>query len=166
MKRAMFRRMMAALAACVWILYAGAALADAAYVDNGSDPQSRLNMRSAPTKDAASLGKFYSGTQVEIVADAGGGWSQVTIGSAGGYMMTQYLRESMNGVTDARPLMRVASPYGTPAVVLRDRPGNSYDVVAMLAVGESVRVLGTSGDFCYILTEGGAVGCLAADELK
>lgn len=160
----------AAALACMMLLCAGGALAQMAYVNNGSDPGSRLNMRSAPAKDAASMGKFYSGTQVEILSDAGGGWSQVVIGSGvssvGGYMMTQYLSGDMHGVLDARPQMQVASPYGTPAVVLRDRPSDSYDVVAMLPVGETVRVIGVSGDFCYVQTQTSAVGCLADDELK
>lgn len=164
------RRCAAAALAGTMMLVSAAALAQTAYVDNGGDPESRLNMRSTPSKDAASLGKFYSGTQVEIIADAGGGWSQVVIGggvsSIGGYMMTQYLRSDMQGVMDARPQRSVVSPYGTPSVVLRDRPSNSYDVVAMLPVGETVRVIGTSGDFCYVLTQNSAVGCLADSELK
>lgn len=158
----------AALAGAMMIC-ACSALAQTAYVDNGSDPESRLNMRAAPGRDAASMGKFYSGTQVEIVSDAGGGWSQVVIGSGlssvSGYMMTQYLSGDMEGVLDARPLKKVVSPYGTPSVVLRDGPSDSYDVVTMLPVGETVRVIGVSGDFCYVQTQA-AVGCLANDELK
>ena len=148
------------------MLCAACALAQTAYVDNGSDPESRLNMRSAPDKNAASLGKFYSGTQVQIAADAGGGWSQVTIGSVSGYMMTQYLSADAGSVLDARPQKKVVSPYGTPAVVLRDRASDSYTAVTMLPVGESVRVIGLAGDFCYVLTQGGAVGCMESSELK
>lgn len=159
----------AALAGAM-MLCAGGALAQTAYVNNGSDPESRLNMRSAPSRDAASMGKFYSGTQVEIVSDAGDGWSQVIIGSGvssvGGYMMTQYLSGDMQDVLDARPQRKVVSPYGTPSVVLRDRPSDSYGAVAMLPVGETVWVVGTSGDFCYVQTQAAAVGCLAGDELK
>lgn len=144
------------------------ALAQSAVVNNGSDPASRLNMRTAPDKGAAAVGKFVSGTRVEIVADAGGGWSQVMIGggrhSVSGYMMTQYLDDS--SAVDARESKAVASPYGTPSVVLRDRPSNSYDAVMMLAVGEGVTVIGVSGDFCYVIAGDGSVGCLLASELK
>ena len=152
--------------ALAMMLCASYALAETAYVDNGSNPESRLNMRSAPDKNAASLGKFYSGTQVEIVADAGSGWSQVMIGSVGGYMMTQYLNGEMSSVLDARPSRKVVPPYGTPAVVLRDRPSDSYNAVTMLPVGDMVRVLGVAGEFCYVQMQEGAVGCLAGDELK
>jgi len=150
------------------VLWCSAAAAKSAVIDNGSDPASRLNMRSAPQKDAGALGRFVSGTPVEILADAGNGWSQVMIGGSrhavSGYMMTDYLKES--SAVDARERRSVASPYGTPSVVLRDRPSNSYDAVMMLAVGDQVTVIGVSGDFCYVMTGDGSVGCLLAGELK
>ena len=144
------------------------ALAQSAVIDNGSDPGSRLNLRSAPSRDAQAVGKFVSGTRVEILADAGDGWSQVRIGggqnAVTGYMMTQYLRSA--STVDARESRKVTSPYGTQSVVLRDRPSNSYDAVMMLMVGETVTVIGVSGDFCYVQTGDSSVGCLASDELK
>ena len=87
------------------MLWGGQAMAQSAVVDNGSDPSSRLNMRDQPSKDAGSVGQFYTGTPVEIVSDAGGGWSQVTIGgganSLSGYMMSQYLSTDTASVQDA-----------------------------------------------------------------
>lgn len=161
----------AVLAVALLVSMPAAMIAQSAVVDNGSDPQSRLNLREQPDKGSASLGHFYSGTPVEIVADAGGGWSQVAIGTAesaiGGYMMTAYLASgSASGVTDATLERSVVSPYGTPSVVLRDRPSNSYDAVAMLRVGETVRVLGDSGEYYYVMTQSEAVGCLCSDELS
>lgn len=164
-------RLMHRAAALALVLLMGAspaAMAQSAVVDNGSDPQSRLNLREQPDKGSASLGRFYSGTPVEIVADAGGGWSQVAIGTAespiGGYMMTAYL--AADSTTDATLERSVVSPYGTPSVVLRDQPSNSYDAVAMLRVGETVRVLGDSGEYYYVMTQSEAVGCLCSDELS
>lgn len=144
------------------------ALAQSAVVDNGSDPGSRLNMRSAPSRDAKAVGKFVSGTLVEILEDAGDGWSKVRIGggcnAVTGYMMTEYLRESSE--VDARESRSVVSPYGTQSVVLRSRPSDSYGAVMMLAVGETVTEIGVSGDFRYVQTADSSVGCLAADELE
>ena len=158
----------ALLLALILMMLCGAALAQSAVIDNGSDPASRLNMRSAPSRDAGTVGKFVSGTQVSILEDAGDGWSKVSIGGARhaftGYMMTQYLRA--NSAVDARETRSVVSPYGTPAVVLRDKPSNSYGAVMMLAVGENVTVIGVSGDFCYVLAADGSAGCLLSSELK
>ena len=156
------------LLAALMLLLPVMALAQSAVIDNGSDPSSRLNMRTAPAKDASAIGKFVSGTRVEILADAGGGWSQVRIGSGQssvtGYMMTDYLKPS--SAIDARESRMVASPYGTQSVVLRDRPSNSYNGVMMLMVGETVTVIGVSGDFCFVQTGDSSVGCLMNSELK
>ena len=145
-----------------------AAMAQSAVVDNGSDPASRLNMRAQPSRDAAIVGKFVSGTQVEIIADAGDGWAQVRIGggknSVTGYMLRDYLK--VGSAVDARKMKKVASPYGTPSVVLRDRPSNSYSAVMMLMVGETVTVIGVNGDFCFVQTGDASVGCLLGSELK
>ena len=162
----MKRRLIGMLA--VMLLVPVVAMAQSAVVNNGSDPSSRLNMRAQPSREASVVGKFASGTQVEIVADAGDGWSQVRIGngqsSVTGYMMTSYLKAG--STVDARETKRVVSPYGTQSVVLRDRPSNSYDAVMMLMVGETVTVIGASGDFCYVLTKDSSVGCLLGSELK
>ncbi len=144
------------------------AMAHSAVIDNGGDPSSGLNLRKAPSRDAAAIGKFVSGTRLEVLSDAGDGWSQVKIGggrgSVTGYMMTSYLKDS--SAIDARENSQVASPYGTQSVVLRDRPSNSYDAVAMLMVGETVTVIGVSGDFCFVQTGDSSVGCLLGSELK
>lgn len=162
------RKNRVALVCALLALLPALALAQSAVIDNGSDPGSRLNLRSAPSRDAQAVGKFVSGTQVEILSDAGDGWSQVRIGGGQndvtGYMMTQYLKSGSS--VDARESRRVVSPYGTQSVVLRDRPSNSYDAVTMLTVGESVTVIGVSGSFCYVQTGDSSVGCLASDELE
>ena len=162
------KKKMICLMAALMLLLPAAAFAAGAVVDNGGDPASRLNMRSAPSADAGVIGKFVSGTPVEIVADAGSGWVQVVIGGGqsriSGYMKADYLKSS--SAIDARKRCTVASPYGTQSVVLRDRPSNSYDGVMMLMVGETVTVIGTSGDFCFVQTADSSVGCLMNSELK
>ena len=148
------------------------ARAQGAGVNNGSDPASRLNLRREASTQSRSLGKFYTGTQVEIVADAGDGWAQVTLGgsvnSVSGYMSMQYLAtgSAASGVGDATLSMEVVSPYGTQSVVLRSEASDSYDAVAMLTVGESVRVIGVADGFYYVQLDEECGGCLASDELK
>ena len=151
-------------------LAGGRAFAQSAVVNNGSDAAARLNMRGQPSKDADSLGQFYTGTPVNIVSDAGNGWSQVTIGSGNnslsGYMMTAYLSADASSVTDATLYMEVTSPYGTQSIIVRSEPSNSYDAVAALVVGDSVRVIGTAGSYYYVLLSDQSVGCLSTSEVK
>ena len=51
-------------------------------------------------------------------------------------------------------------------MVLRSEASDSYDAVAMLAVGASVQVIGVADGFYYVQLDGECVGCLASDELK
>ena len=144
------------------------AWAQSAVVDNGSNPDTRLNLRREAGTQSRSLGKFYTGTKVEVVADAGDGWSQVTLGgsvnSVSGYMASQYL--SQEAALDATREMEVVSPYGTQSVVLRSEASDSYDAVAMLTVGERVQVIGVADGVYYVQLDEECVGCLASDELK
>ena len=165
MKKRLMVLMMLMMTVC-----GGRALAQSAVVNNGSNPDSKLNMREAPTKDADAVGQFYTGTPVEIVSDAGDGWAEVTVGggvnSLSGYMMRQYLSTDVSAVQDATKSMEVISPYGTQSVVVRDTPSNSYDAVAMLEIGDDVRVIGTKGNYYYVLLGDNSVGCLSTSEAK
>lgn len=61
-------------------------------------PTDRLHLRATPSKDAASLGKYYSGTPVQILED-GKDWCKVSVTGVTGYMMRQFMtfgREMMD----------------------------------------------------------------------
>ena len=154
------------LAAAALVMTASCAMAQGAVIDHGDSAP--LNVRMMPDKSAQMLGQFFSGTKVEIVADAGGGWSQIAIGTGSGvisgYVMTQYLADGVR-VNATREAV-VASPYGTQSVVLRDQADHSYHPVAMLMVGDRVLVIGEMGEFRYVQTQSGCVGCLLESELK
>lgn len=157
-----------ALLLAAMLLFASCAFAQNAVIDNGRNPASMLNLREQPDKSSKALGKFLSGTQIQVLRDAGNGWSEVSLGggmgTVRGYMMTQYL--SASAQVNATYAASVVSPYGTQSVVLRDRPSNSYDAVAMLMVGDSVLVIGEMNEFRYVKTGSGCVGCLLESELK
>lgn len=75
----------AALAACLTI-GAGAASFGTGTVDATS-----LNLRSAPSTSAASLGLVKDGTKVEVLEDAVNGWYKVVHNGMTGYMSADYL---------------------------------------------------------------------------
>lgn len=67
------------------------------------DPNDRLHLRTKPSREADSLGKFWNGTPVRVL-DERDGWCQVEIGTDGrliGWMMKKYLAfgSKMNSVT-------------------------------------------------------------------
>ena len=57
---------------------------------NNPDPEDRLHLRVSPDKEAASLGKYYNRTPVEI-RQYGKEWCAVTVCGLDGWMMTKYL---------------------------------------------------------------------------
>ena len=151
-------RRKAALAAAAMLLAASCAMAQSAVIDDAQG----LSVHVSPDHAAMALGSFLSGTPVEIIADAGGGWSQIAIGSGSGVISGFAQSARVNATYEAS----VASPYGTQSVVLRDAPSNSYHPVAMLMVGDRVMVIGQAGEFRYVKTVSGCVGCLLESELK
>ena len=67
------------------------------------DPNDRLHLRTKPSREADSLGKFWNGTPVRVLGERDG-WCQVEIGTDGrltGWMMKKYLAfgSKMNSVT-------------------------------------------------------------------
>jgi len=55
------------------------------------DARDRLHLRDRPSRSGVSLGKFYSGTQVDILGEEGD-WYQVRVGWQEGYMMKDYIQ--------------------------------------------------------------------------
>ena len=76
-------------------------------VVNNPNPADRLHLRSQPSRDAAPLGKYYSGTPVQVL-ERQGDWTKVMIfGCAKGWMMTKYLSfgSDMDDVEPAWPVL-------------------------------------------------------------
>ena len=164
MKNSFLHKGLCLLAALMMVCVSSCAMAQAAQMDGAS----LITLREQPDSGAKVLGRFFSGAQVEILGDAGNGFKQVALGTGmgtvSGYVMTEYLASQAQ--VSAIKTAHVASPYGTQSVVLRSRPSNSYDAVAMLMVGDSVLIIGEMGEFRYVQTGSGCVGCLLESELK
>ena len=56
-----------------------------------SDQRERLNLREKPDRKSAALGKYFSGTQVEILSETGD-WYEVRVGWEEGYMMKEFVQ--------------------------------------------------------------------------
>lgn len=55
-----------------------------------ADPRDRLHLREGPSKSSKSLHKYFSGTQVEILEEAGD-WYRVRVDFSEGYMMKDFV---------------------------------------------------------------------------
>lgn len=157
----MLKRMICALMLAALVFPAVCAFAEARVVWNDSRYwDERLNLRAGPDKGAQSLGRYYTGTRVQVLEDTGD-WCRVRIatGTRGarteGYMMSQYLR-STDGWMGAGLL-----PYGTLTgnTVLTDAQGTRLEG-GQLAAGGKVYVMGVDGSRVHAVTEDGLMGYL------
>ena len=73
-------------------------------------PEDRLHLRTKPSKSAASLGKYYSGTPVQVLEEQGE-WAHVMVYGVEGWMMKSFL-------TFGKDMMYVPVHY--PALGLTD----------------------------------------------
>ena len=135
----------------------GFALAETRYVSGGS-----LRIRAAADGGSAVLGTLYAGAPVNVTS-VSGEWSCVQLADVTGWMLSASLAAKPSG--DSTRTGKSVSPYGTPTVVLRSRPANSYGTVSVLHVGETVRILGEmSGGFLCVTAQG--TGFLSAQEVR
>jgi len=121
-------------------------------VVNNPNPADRLNLRAAPSVDAASLGKYYNGVGVELQESPSGGWVKVRIGEgagkAEGYMQTRYLAfgDDRAKVKSAIPLYSSTSSawqlYHSPRV-----DQHAYD---MFGLERMIEVLGVSDHWWHV----------------
>lgn len=137
-----------------------------AVVDNPNSID-RLNLRTLPSQDAPTLGKYYSGTTVEVLSDDQNGWTKVRVDTLEGYMMTRYLAVDQNqfAVTSAMPSVKVQNPNGT-GLNLRQAPSTGAASFGLYGNGAVVRVLGVSESWCHVQTEDGRVGFMLREDLS
>lgn len=101
-------------------------------VVNNPNPADRLHLRTGPDRSARSLGKFYNGTPLQVLARQGD-WTQVQLGfgptALTGWMMTKYLTFSvgMDAVKAAYPDLTLREEHKEAA----DELGYGYMVVGV-----------------------------------
>ena len=129
----------------------------------------RLYLRAAPSKSAASMGRFANGTYV-MARDLGNGWAQVQVNGLMGYMMLRYLRRTVRPVITAVPCVTpvpapTAAPRSNTATVwqkngsyvnLRSTKAskNNSNVIAKIESGTVVDVLDWGGTYTLVRYRG------------
>ena len=122
-------------------------------------PENRLHLRAAPSKQAESLGKYYSGIELDMLwqEEAADGWRRVSIEGVSGWMSTKYLSfSSGSGLTGyLPPLGEIDGPNS--CVNLREGPGYEYAVRMMHPNGVKVEILGVADEWAHVRLKGGSV---------
>ena len=136
------------------------------YVNN-PDPTDRLNLRTAPSRDAHAIGKYYSGVRVELLDAPQNGWAHVRIAPYEGYMDMTYLAPDLseNEVEFAMPCLAVESAQ---VVTLRSEPTPAAEALYHFEKGSFVyNVLGVlSNGWIHVHFYAGCNGFLPSDALS
>lgn len=162
------KKWLSLLATLLMMLSFGAsALAQWAVVNN-PNPEDRLNLRAKPSTDAISYGKYYNGTQVEILSGPSNGWYRVRVGLGNGiceiegYMKARYLAvgDAAASVRDARPTVALSQSDGKRIRLLDFHTGSC---VGFADHGEKVTVLGVGTEYLHVVTAAGDIGMVKAE---
>ena len=142
-------------------------VAGAVAVVNNPEASDRLNLRTRPSQDAPSLGKYYNGTYVEVVSDQQYGWVKVRIFGLEGYMMAQFLvyAEQLTEGAATVPSVRISNAGGT-GLHLRKGQSTSSPSLGLYPNGTAVRVFGVSEAWCHVQTADGQVGFMLRERLS
>lgn len=129
-----------AIAVLLALLPVLAFAADFAVVTGG-----RLNLRKYASTSSTSLGKYATGSWVEIKGDGGNGFAYVkTMDGKTGYMSRNYLNTAI--ATNAATVRYANGGY----VNLRSGPALTYSVITRVTSGTQVRVENDSYEWNYI----------------
>ncbi len=114
----------------------------------------RLNLRSLPSADAASLGKYHTGVLVQNYHQEANGYLRVRVGTQVGYMDKRYLVPWDSTDVSRLPVTTIANTQGTGGN-LRKKPSTSSKRIALYPNGTEVVVLGVvPGGWCHVMIGG------------
>ena len=114
----------------------------------------KVHLRQEPSITAASLGLYYSGTEVDVLSDPDGSWVKVGLGRVRGYIHSDYLvyGEEAEDVVPAWPVGIVSAKN---FINIRKGPSTEYQLAGTAASGQEVAILGeTYTHWYYILADG------------
>lgn len=134
------------------------------------NPNDRLHLRTAPDKNAASLGKFYNRTPVYII-ERGKAWTHVRIGSEEqgmtGYMMTKFLafdEEEKEKLACAFPQKHLLDGHAENGVAMYRQTNANGRTDERFENNYGDFIIGVSGDAWFVvLRADGAVGYVPQD---
>lgn len=106
--------------------------AGAASLGTGTVRANSLNLRSAPSSDASTLGLVYGGSKVDVLDDLGDGWLKVSYEGKTGYMSAEYVTVGI-GTEVLASGMLPTSDLGNGKVVLESGMLNIRDAASPTA---------------------------------
>lgn len=131
------------------------------------DPADRLNLRTKPSEDAPTLGKYYTGVYVEVLSAEKDGWVKVRFCNLEGYMLAKYLAFGQDRlqVGSAIPGVKIKNTGGKGLNLRKTQSVNSSSL-GLYPNGQTVLVYGVSETWCHVQTEDGKIGFMLRESLS
>ena len=156
------------VSAMLVLAHVSTALAGTNAVINNPNPDDRLNLRTEPSTDAPSLGKYYNGLDIQLLGSEENGWYKVRIGTLTGYMQAAYLEtdpDKMWMVQGVSISFRVNNAYGT-GLNLRESQSTESKSLGFYKNGEIGYLLGVGETWCHVLIGADEVGFMLRERLS
>lgn len=153
------------------LLVPAAALADGGdtYAVISHPSAKYITLRETPSDNATSLGKFYNGLYVYVIAYYDNTWAEITVNPGSEQPYTGYVKRTFlqtdfinNAVASSAPAMSLKNAQGK-GVLLRSTPtflSNNSNALGLYANGTQVQVLGEM-DSWYYVSVGGRTGFMS-----
>lgn len=132
------------------------------------NPDDRLNLRTKPSTDAPSLGKYYNGVDVTLLGPEENGWYKVKFGTLTGYMQAEFLEtdpDKMWMVQSVSISFRVNNASGT-GLNLRELQSTKSKSLGFYKNGEIGYVFGVGETWCHVLMSDETFGFMLRENLS
>lgn len=137
---------------CMWVCCALADDLGDAVIDGRNGY--KVHLREEPSKDAASLGLFFTGTTVSLRAEPENGWVKVKIGRERGYIKEEYLKTGA-AAERVEPRFWSGTVNATKYARMRKGPSTDYQFIRNVNDGENLTIMGeTDEGWYYVLYKG------------
>ena len=141
------------IALCAAMMIAVCAAAEMAKVAN-PDPTDRLNLRTKPTEEAITLGKYYNGVVV-IVQNVKNGWAKVDVQGREGYMKNEFLSYDVDyGAIDEKTSAVPTMTVNVPTLNLREDTSTTSKIIKTYPAGTQVQVIGVGTVWHHVFAPG------------
>ncbi|MED9822301.1 MAG: SH3 domain-containing protein [Christensenellales bacterium] len=130
-------------------------------VIDGRD-SSRVHLRAAPSKEAESLGLYFTGTPVECRSDPNGEWVEVKIERETGYIKSHYLRRG-EAAERVKPRFKKGTVTAINWARMRAGPSTEYQFVRKVNNGANVTIMGETDEHWYYVKVGKDTGFISAN---
>lgn len=118
----------------------------------------RVNVRNSDSEQAEKLGQIPQGTRLKVQEVRINGWTKVVFEGKDGYIKSDYLQFTESAAGQSA----IGTVTATTVVNIRAMANETSERLGQLAVGESLDLLGTEGDWCKVVY-GGQVAFVKAE---